>query len=404
MDAASAAAREKQLGKGTGSWRVLAALCVPLTMLAQGSVQTGTSDGVGTSANVQLIPLTTPSSTAAAARKSSYTVSVPGTGTWTDAGVSVTPADHLLATAEGTLQFSDGRTSSPAGVAKGWKDLLRGLPIDGANTGALVGRIGGTDAAVPFAVGGSLSQDMPAAGELFLATNTSASLGATGSYRVTLKLSKAAPAATTAAPVNLGQVLTPQLLASLPRRVADQAGDPGDVVNFAILGTEAQVEKAFTAAGWVGVDKTTNEAVLHGLVSTLSKKAYLEMPMSTLYLFGRPQDLSYARADPLMVALERHHLRVWNAGQTVAGLPLWVGSATHDNGLERDQRDNGVTHHVDPNIDTERGFIEGSFASAGALSAAAYAMPANPVRDTQTATGGAITTDGRVLFMVLRPQ
>ena len=105
-----------------------------------------------------------------------------------------------------------------------------------------------------------------------------------------------------------------------------------------------------------------------------------------------------------MVALERHHLRVWQSGQMVGGQPLWVGSATHDNGLERDQRDNGVTHHIDPNIDTERDFIEQSFASAGALSGAAYASPADPVRDAKTATGGSFETDGRVLVMLLRPQ
>ena len=126
--------------------------------------------------------------------------------------------------------------------------------------------------------------------------------------------------------------------------------------------------------------------------------------MSMLFLFGRPQDLSYARADPLVVAMVRHHLRVWSAGQTVAGRPLWVGSATHDNGLERDQRDNGLTHHIDPQIDTERDFFEGSFAAAGVLSAAAYATPLDPVRSAQTATGGSFETDGRVLVMVLRAQ
>ncbi len=358
--------------------------CLPLLAAAQEA---------GPSANVQLIPLTGPSATALAARRESYTVTVPGTGTWVDTGVAVTPSDHLLVTAAGTLTLSDGRTTEPSGAAKGWKDLLRGLPIDGANTGALVGRIGGTDAAVPFAVDGSLSRDMPAAGELFLATNTSSALGASGSYTVTLKLSKATETATAAAPIDLRQVVTPRMLRALPRRVTDQQGDPGDVVNFTILGTEAQVEKAFTAAGWVKVDQPDHDAVLHGLAATLSKKAYLAVPMSKLYLFGRAQDLSYARADPLMVALERHHLRVWSSGQTVAGLPLWVGSATHDNGLDRDQRDNGVTHHVDPNIDTERDFIE-----------AAYALPADPGRDAKTATGGAITTDGRVLVMALRPQ
>ena len=351
---------------------------------------------------VQPIPLTVPAASLLAARKASYTVKVPATGAWVDTKIAVTPADHMQASATGALTLADGRTSDPAGVAKGWKDLLRGFPMENANTGALVARIGSSAAAEPFSLGGALGKDMPASGELFLAANVDASLAGTGHYSVTLKLSKAAAPIAQAAPVNLAQLLTAKTFASLPRRVTDQQGDPGDVVNFSIVGAEAQVKKAFTAADWVQVDKTTDEAVLHGLLATLSKQAYLEMPMSTLYLFGRPQDLSYARADPLLVALERHHLRVWNSGQMVDGRPLWVGSATHDNGLERDQRNQGITHHIDPNIDAERDFIEQSFAASGSLAAAAYVTPADPVRSAHTATGGSFTTDGRVLVMFLR--
>jgi len=162
------------------------------------------------------------------------------------------------------------------------------------------------------------------------------------------------------------------------------------------------VQKAFTAAGWTAVDKSTQDAVVHGLLATLSHEAYTEMPMSILYLFGRPQDFSYARADPLAVAAIRHHLRVWKSTETVAGQPLWVGSATHDNGFEKDQRNGSVTHHIDPNIDVERDFIEQSFADAGAISGAAYVTPANPLTTALTATGGSFHSDGRIVVMALR--
>ncbi len=383
-------------------------LAMPAVALAQNSAATDANAGLAPASavpfTVQAIPLTVPAASVLAARKASYAVTVPGTGAWVDTGIAVTPSDHIEASATGTLTLADGRSSAPAGIAKGWKDLLRGFPAEGANTAALVARIGSSAAAEPFALGAAQSRDMPAAGELFLAANTGDSLAGTGQYSVTLKLSKATGTVTTAAPVHLQQVLTPAVFARVPQRVADQQGHPGDLVNFAIVGTEDQVKKSFTAADWVQVDKTTDEAVLHGLLATLSKQAYLEMPMSTLYLFGRPQDMSYARADPLMVALERHHLRVWNTGQTVAGQPLWVGSATHDHGLERDDRNNGVTHHIDPNIDVERDFIEQSFAGAGTLAAAAYVTPEQPLRSAHTATGGSIQTDGRVLVMVLRAQ
>ncbi len=378
-------------------------LAAPAGAQAQGTVATGTDTGVAPQpVLVQPIPITKPLASALAARKATYSVTVAGNGKWVDTGVTVTPADHIEVSATGTVTLGDGRISEATGLARGWKDLLRQFPAGGADTGALVARIGSSDAVVPFALGAAVSRDVPSSGEFYLAVNVGGQLAGTGAYKVTLKLTKSATVLTETSPVVLQQVVTPALLASIPRRVADQAGNAGDVVNFAILGTGAQVTKAFAGAGWVQVDKTTDAAVIHGLLATLSKQAYLEMPMSTLYLFGRPQDMSYARADPLIVAMVRHHLRVWNSGQTVAGRVLWVGSATHDDGLERDQRNNSVTHHIDPNIDVERDFIEQSFAAAGVLDGAAYATPANPVRDARTATGGSFETDGRVLVMVLR--
>jgi hypothetical protein len=174
------------------------------------------------------------------------------------------------------------------------------------------------------------------------------------------------------------------------------------MVNFALLGSEAQVLAAFKAAGWVAVDKTVEDAVLHGILSTLSHEAYTEMPMSTLYLFGRPQNLSFARGDPLKVAADRHHLRVWKTDQKVGGLPLWVGSCTHDIGFEKDQRNDGVTHKIDPEIDAERDYLLHSFDAAGDFSSAAYVVPDDPLTEAKTATGGSFYSDGRILVMELK--
>jgi hypothetical protein len=137
-------------------------------------------------------------------------------------------------------------------------------------------------------------------------------------------------------------------------------------------------------------------------MATLGREAYTAMPMSTLYLFGRPQDMSFARADPLLVAAERHHLRVWKTDKTVDGRPLWVGSATHDIGFEKDQRTGGVTHKIDPEIDKERNYLLQSFDAAGAFSSAAYVTPSNPMIEARTATGGSFHSDGRIVIMALK--
>jgi hypothetical protein len=349
---------------------------------------------------VEVIKSTTPDPSQLKARKGSYSFKIEG-GDWTDTGVTVTPADHLNFTATGNLALADGRSAPPDGLTRGWKDLVRTYPLNSANSGALIGRIGNADAAVPFLIGASKDMDISATGNLYLRLNLSSDLSGTGNVEVKMKLTNQPTQKTISAP-DLAKLLSPQLFADVPRRVGDLQGNPGDMVNYALIGTQDQVTKAFAAAGWVQVDKTTQDAVVHGLISTLSHAAYTEMPMSTLYLFGRSQDLSFARADPLAVAAIRHHLRVWKTTETVGGEPLWVGSATHDNGFEKDQRNGGVTHHIDANVDQERDFLEQSFAGAGAIAGAAYVMPANPLTTAKTATGGSFESDGRIVVMDLK--
>ena len=379
---------------------LLAGTCFLLVGIAC-SQQPPTGTRAAVSSAVQVIQIKTPDSASLSSRKSSYTFDVP-TGDWTDTGVPVTFGDHLDFTATGTVTISDGHAVTPDGNARGWKDLIRQFPLNSANSGALIGRISNGDATVPFVIGASKQLDVTMSGKLYFSVNISSDLTGTGNYSVKMKLSKSQSASAPASTIDLASTLSPALFANIPRRVQDQQNNPGDMVNFAIIGTQDQVQKAFSAAGWTAVDKTTQDAIVHGLLATLSHEAYTEMPMSILYLFGRPQDFSFARADPLAVAAVRHHLRVWKSAETVDGKPLWVGSATHDNGFEKDQRNGNVTHHIDPNVDEERDFIEQSFAAAGVITGAAYVTPANPLRTALTATGGSFHSDGRIVVMALR--
>jgi hypothetical protein len=367
-------------------------------VLLAGSALTGQTPA--THPPVEVIKSTTPDPSVLKARKGSYDFKVQP-GDWVDTGVVVAPGDHLNFTATGNVTLGDGRTVPPDGIARGWKDLMRIYPLNTANSGALIGRIGKEAAAVPFLIGATKEMDVSSTGNLFLRSNLTSDLSGSGDVSVKMKLSDQPTQKTVSAP-DLANLLSPQLFANIPRRVSDLQGNPGDMVNYALIGNEDQVNKAFAAAGWVKVDKTTQDAVLHGLVSTLTKSSYTEMPMSILYLFGRPQDLSFARADPLAVVAVRHHLRVWKSTETVGGEPFWVGSATHDNGIEKDQRNGGITHHIDANIDQERDFIEQSFAAAGVIAGAAYVMPANPLTTAKTATGGSFESDGRIVVMDLK--
>jgi hypothetical protein len=173
------------------------------------------------------------------------------------------------------------------------------------------------------------------------------------------------------------------------------------MVNFLILGSESAMQRVFKAAGWVTVDPDIRGAVITGILDSLSKEAYLTMPMSQLYLFDRPQDFGWAHAEPIKVVESRHHLRVWRAPKAVGDTMVWAGAATHDIGFERDQRTNGVTHKIDPKIDLERDYVEKTLTRTGIVTEFTYVMPKDALREAKTATGGTFQSDGRVLILKL---
>jgi LysM repeat protein len=322
----------------------------------------------------------------------------PGSG-WVDTGVDLAAGDTTSIKATGTLQYTDARQpNGPEGLARGFMDVIRNMPMNDAGRGTLIGRIGNSDAARPFLVGAQYSGQARIAGRLFIAINQTSLDRATGSYQVAIE--RTAGAAKPTAPVNLPPF--PQsLLDSIPRRVNDADNNPGDRVNFIVVGSQDQVQAAFKAAGWVTVDRTQKDAIMRSLFATLSKEAYVTLPMSELQLFGRPQDFGYAQADPLRVIASRHHFRIWKAPEQFNGMDVWAGAGTHDIGFDRDNRNNGVTHKIDPATDGERDYIRDSLTQTGMVIKSEYMTPADPVTTARTATGSSFTSDGRTVIIYL---
>ncbi len=188
----------------------------------------------------------------------------------------------------------------------------------------------------------------------------------------------------------------------LPRRVNDEFQNQGDMVNFVLVGSEQQVKDALDAAGWRIADTDNKEAVLKAVLETYQKKDYLQMPMSTLYLFGRKQDFGYELAQAYSVVASRHHFRIWKAPVTWNGQTMWAGAGTHDLGFEKDQRNGKVTHKIDPAVDGERDNIGQTLQTSGKVKSLYYYLPPDPVQGAKNATGGGYHSDGRILVVVLQ--
>jgi len=344
------------------------------------------------------------------------------TEAWVDTRIDLHPGDALQINAV---------TSTGGCSPNGAKTSENGaLPLKTALPGALIGKL--SEGGTLFFVGSRKELKVVQLEHLYLGLNASSPLPCTGDVLVKLRLILAPTQATATAKSKLAAAAqtwlsgqfgtgpakpasTPQGASAapvdtelckkvdgLPRRVNDQFNNLGDMVNFVIVGSEQQVQSAFEAAGWRLADKSVEEAVMNVVLVTYQKKDYLQMPMSTLYLFNRAQDFGYEQAEAYSVVASRHHFRLWKAPFTWNGQLVWVGAGTHDIGFEKDQRNGKVTHKIDPNVDGEREYISETLGRKEKIKSMNYHSPPNPIYEARNATGAPYFSDGRLLVIFLQ--
>lgn len=165
-------------------------------------------------------------------------------------------------------------------------------------------------------------------------------------------------------------------------------GLPGDPINVALAGTFDQLRDAFAAAGWVEADPLTLRSSWRMVRAFVLNDPYPTAPFSTLYLFGRGQDIGFQKAINNSPR-KRHHIRFWaqslDYAQTSADTldfwldtdrpsdeerVLWIGAGTRDTGFSLTRLTFQITHATDPDTDVEREFIVSELTRCGAIASA----------------------------------
>jgi hypothetical protein len=335
------------------------------------------------------------------------TLNIAAEAKWVDTGLKLARGDKYSIEASGeiVLRGSKGeeQPAKPGGLARGFRDLLKALPLNTAGRGALIGRIGDRETSQAFMVGAGRDRETALGGNLFLSVNLSGNEKGAGSFVVKIKVTRAPVELSRAAAGPIVE-LTQAQLDSLPTRVVDAEGNEGDRQNFIIVGSEAAVTGALKSVGWVQVDKNVKSSVLNAILVSMSKQAYLTIPMSELMMFGRSQDYGFAHAVPFVVVAQRHHFRIWRAPFQVNGTDAWIGAGTHDIGFEKDQRNGSITHKIDPETDKERDYIGQTLEESGLVVKKTYMTHKNPVREAKTAHGAEFRSDGRTLIIYLEQK
>ncbi len=190
-----------------------------------------------------------------------------------------------------------------------------------------------------------------------------------------------------------------ELLAHSPKRVASKKGTLGGVVNLVLIGSEQEIRTAFAKAGWTHADEEKGTPLWKTLQAVIVGKGYEAAPMSTLYVYGRPQDMAFEKM--LNTFANRHHLRIWKAPATTAGgRQIWLVAADHDNGI--DIHPGVISHATNPHVDEERAKVGADLGMTGLVAAEELVMPPHPLHSGHTATGGAWETDGKILVINLK--
>ena len=152
-------------------------------------------------------------------------------------------------------------------------------------------------------------------------------------------------------------------------------GLPGDPVNVVLVGTLQQLRAAFAVLGWFEADRLDLASSWGMVRAFVLNTPYPTAPFSTLYLFGRGQDIGFQKAIDDSPR-KRHHVRFWALSRTRASTTwgtanfcqnderppdsesvLWIGAATKDTGLSFTRLSFQITHATDSDTNAERDYI-----------------------------------------------
>lgn len=134
------------------------------------------------------------------------------------------------------------------------------------------------------------------------------------------------------------------------------SGIPGDPLNIALVGSEADINDAMLAAGWHPADPLGLRSDVKIAVDTVFDKPDVQAPVSNLFLFGRKEDLAFEK--PIGDSpRERNHVRFWRSEKKDGGRTIWMGAATRDVGVELSRNTKEITHRISPDLDAERDLL-----------------------------------------------
>jgi len=189
-------------------------------------------------------------------------------------------------------------------------------------------------------------------------------------------------------------------LTEAPRITQTANGIPGDPLNVALEGTEADVTRALLAAKWRPADPITFQTSVRIAIDSVLRKPDDEAPVSDLFLFGRKQDLAFEQ--PVGNSpRQRHHVRFWHWNKLKDARQVWFGSVTFDERVGLSHTTGQITHHISPDVDAERDRLIAELQQAGEAEEVYWVNGFHQELSGKNGGGDPWHTDGRLAVAVL---
>lgn len=218
--------------------------------------------------------------------------------------------------------------------------------------------------------------------------------------------------------IRLWRVLRPA--DHLPLYCVTPDGFASDPLNVGIVATRRQLIDSMERAGWHVADPHRLRNMVREALSTIYGWSYPNAPVSSLYLFGRKQDIAFEIPIEGVTGGGRHHVRFWattyedkqplaihtihwhHRKERVYGNNLlWVGAASLDIGVNFIRHNLQLTHMIDPDTNKERELIVGQLQDRGLVKKVQMIKLGEPYRLINRVISGSLHTDGRMAVVTL---
>lgn len=205
----------------------------------------------------------------------------------------------------------------------------------------------------------------------------------------------------------------------IPMYTTSPDGFACDPVNVGVVGTKEGLMKLMKKAGWYHADRKTPFNVARMMLTIVTKQSYNNAPFSSLYLFGRSQDVGFELPVGYGTS-ERHHVRFW--ALTYDTSPkyrdhvhfwqkhhkskspdkiLWLGAVSLDTGWGIIRHNAQITHMIDPDTNAEREFFVTELKKTGLIKKTKIIKLGKPYRTRNRVWTGYMHADGKATICEL---